>query len=223
MRAEASREGRRTLVDLSHPVVDGMQVYPGDPAVHIVPALTVAADGVDVASIRMGSHAGTHVDAPSHSIAGGRTMADVALDELVGEALVVRVPGLADAQVYGWRELEEAGTLPGRVPPIVLVDTGWAAHFGSERALRHPALDADAARELQRRGMRVLAVDTLSPDPTGTADASFPVHEVVLGADGLIVENVRGLEALPATVRVGFFPLRLAGDGAPVRAVAFVD
>jgi kynurenine formamidase len=223
MRAETAGERRGSIVDLSHPVVDGMQVYPGDPAVAIEPALTVATDGVDVASIRMGSHTGTHVDAPSHSIEGGRTMADVALDELVGEGLVVRVPGLADRQVYGWRELEAAGALPARVPPIVLVDTGWAERFGTERALRHPALDADAARELQRRGMRVLAVDTLSPDPTGTADASFPVHEVVLGADGLIVENVRGLEALPATVRVGFFPLRLAGDGAPVRAVAFVD
>lgn len=223
MRAETAGEGRGTLVDLSHPVVDGMQVYPGDPAVRIEPALTVAADGVDVASIRMGSHTGTHVDAPSHSIEGGRTMADVALDELVGAALVVRVAGLADGDVYGWRELEAAGPLPERVPPIVLVDTGWAAHFGSERALRHPALGGDAARELVRRGMRVLAVDTLSPDPTGSTDASFPVHEVVLGADGLIVENVRGLEALPATVRVGFLPLRLVGDGAPVRAVAFLD
>jgi kynurenine formamidase len=47
------------------------------------------------------------------------------------------------------------------------------------------------------------------------------VHEIVLGADGLIVENVTNLEGLPERVRVGFFPLRLAGDGAPVRAVAF--
>ncbi|WP_051222777.1 cyclase family protein [Agrococcus lahaulensis] len=223
MRADTSGDARGTLVDLSHPVVDGMQVYPGDPAVRIEPALTVTADGVDVARIRMGSHTGTHVDAPSHSIEGGRSMADVALDELVGEALVVRVPGLADGEVYDWSRLEAAGALPERVPPIVLVDTGWAAHFGTDRALRHPGMAADAALELQRRGMRVLAVDTLSPDPTGTADASFPVHEVVLGADGLIVENVRGLEALPTRVRVGFFPLRLAGDGAPVRAVAFLD
>ncbi|QUW19061.1 cyclase family protein [Agrococcus sp. Marseille-Q4369] len=223
MRAETAGERRGTIVDLSHPVVDGMQVYPGDPEVRIAPALTVAADGVDVASIRMGSHAGTHVDAPSHSIEGGRTMADVALDELVGEALVVRVPGLSGGDAYGWRELEASGSLPERLPPIVLIDTGWAARFDTELALQHPALAADAARELQRRGMRVLAVDTLSPDPTGAADASFPVHEVVLGADGLIIENVRGLESLPAPVRVGFFPLRLAGDGAPVRAVAFLD
>ncbi|MCR8671671.1 cyclase family protein [Agrococcus sp. HG114] len=223
MRADERTGAGRRLVDLSHPVADGMPVYPGDPAVRIRPALTVAADGVEVAAISMGSHTGTHVDAPAHTVAGGRTMADVALDELVGEALVVRLPGLADREVYGLGRLEAAG-LPERLPPIVVLDTGWAAHFGSERGLAHPALARDAAVELVRRGMRVLAVDTLSPDPTGAgADASFPVHEVVLGTDGLIVENVRGIELVPDRVRIGFFPLRLAGDGAPVRAVAFLD
>ena len=70
--------------------------------------------------------------------------------------------------------------------------------------------------------MRVLAVDTLSPDLTDAAPPDFPVHEAVLGADRLIVENVCGLDDLAARLQVGFFPLRLTGDGAPVRAVAFL-
>lgn len=198
-----------------------MPVYPGDPTVSVRAALTVSRDGVDVAEVRMGSHTGTHVDAPSHTVPGGRTMKDVALDELVGEALVLHVPGLADGEVYDWARLERAAeSLPSSLPPIVIIDTGWARWFGEERRLRHPALDPGAARELVSRGMRVLAVDTLSPDPTG-GDA-FPVHDAVLGADRLIVENLRGLEGLPARVSVGFFPLRLGGDGAPVRAVAFL-
>ena len=69
--------------------------------------------------------------------------------------------------------------------------------------------------------MHILAVDTLSPDLTEAGSTDFPVHEVVLGGDGLIVENLTGLDGLPVHVRLGFFPLRLAGDGAPVRAVAF--
>lgn len=44
----------------------------------------------------------------------------------------------------------------------------------------------------------------------------------MVGGDGLIVENVCGLDELPTRVRVGFFPLRLAGDGAPARGVAFL-
>jgi kynurenine formamidase len=146
-------------------------------------------------------------------------MAEVSLDELVGDALVVHLSGVGDGETYG---LDALGELPERVPAIVVVDTGWWRFFGTERALRHPAMSPDAARELVARGMRVLAVDTLSPDPTDAAGTTeFPVHEVVLGSNGLIVENVANLEGLPRSVRIGFFPLRLGGDGAPVRAVAF--
>ena len=205
--------------DLSHSIADRMMVYPGDPGVHLAVALELDRDGAAVTSIRMGSHTGTHVDAPAHTVAGGRTLDAVALDELVGEALVLHVDGLDDRATVG---IDDLGELPERVPPIVVVDTGWWRHFGTERALRHPALDAAAARELVARGMRVLAVDTLSPDPTDAAGTTeFPVHEVVLGSDGLIVENVANLAGLPRSVRIGFFPLRLGGDGAPVRAVAF--
>ena len=207
--------------DLSHRLRTGMQVYPGDPAVRLDPALELDRDGAAVTALHLGSHSGTHVDAPAHTVPGGRTMDRVALDELVGEALVLHVPGLADGATIG---VDDLGELPERVPPIVVIDTGWAAHFGTERALRHPALGVEAARSLVDRGMRVLGVDTLSPDPTDAAGTTeFPVHEVVLGGDGLIVENLTGLDGLPARVRIGIFPLRLAGDGAPARAVAFDD
>lgn len=211
-----------SLRDLSHEIEDGMPVYPGDPSVRLRAALTVSRDGVDVAEVHMGSHTGTHVDAPSHTVAGGRTMADVHVDELIGEALVVHVTGLQDGEVYDWARLEESsGPLPSSLPPIVIIDTGWARWFRDERRLRHPSLAPSAARELIRRGMRVLAVDTLSPDPTG--GSAFPVHDEVLGSDRLIVENLRGLERLPGRVVAGFFPLKLGGDGAPVRAIAFVS
>ncbi|MFK4730555.1 cyclase family protein [Agromyces mediolanus] len=209
--------------ELSHPIVSGMRVYPGDPEVAIESALRLDRDGVDVARLHLGSHTGTHLDAPSHTVAGGRTTGAIGLDELVGDALVVHLDGLAAGQRYGLAELAAAlgGELPERVPPIVILDTGWAARFDSDEALEHPALDPAAAAELVHRGLHVLAVDTLSPDPSAGGGAGFPVHEVVLGADRLIVENLCGLAGLPERIRAGFFPLRVDLDGAPVRAVAF--
>jgi kynurenine formamidase len=210
--------------ELSHPIATGMQVYPGDPSVLIEPALVLARDGVDVAALHLGSHTGTHMDAPSHCIAGGRTTGQIGLRELVADALVVHLGRLAPRATYGITEIGAAldGGLPDRLPPIVVLDTGWAARFGSGAALDHPALSADAAAELVRRGMHVLAVDTLSPDPTGVAGSGLPVHQVVLGADALIVENICGVEALDTHERIAFFPLPIDADGAPVRAVAFV-
>lgn len=211
------------LRDLSHPIRSGMMVYPGDPGVTIGPALRVEDDGVAVLRLEMGSHTGTHVDAPAHTVLGGRTMADIALDELVGDAIVLRVRDAQDGQMYGWNELElDGGGTPASLPKIVIIDTGWARWFGDDRALRHPSLDPAVAREMMRRGMRVLAVDTLSPDPTDGSDGTFPVHDAVLGGGGLIVENVCGLEGMPSRVTAGFFPLHLDGDGAPVRGVAFL-
>ena len=194
--------------ELSHQISGGMQVYPGDPAVSVESALTVDEEGVDVSLLHLGSHTGTHLDAPSHIVAGGRTTGSISLDELVGDALLVHLPTLAPHASYGIGEITCAlGVLPSVVPAIVIMNTGWAQHFGTDTALTHPHLDRDAATELMRRGMRLLAVDTLSPDPTGWGSTDFPVHEVVIGSDGLIVENITGLDGLPQQLRVGFFPL----------------
>ncbi|MFT4470624.1 cyclase family protein [Arthrobacter sulfonylureivorans] len=211
------------LVDLTHPLSSGMQVFPGDPEVAIGGALTIAENGVDVSALHLGSHSGTHLDAPCHSIEGGRTTSDVPLDELVGEALVLQVPDLDAGDEIRWHHV--ASQVQGNVPKIVLLATGWDRHFGTERYLDHPVLSHAAADELWARGMRVLAVDTLNPDRTLQPAESFslPVHELVLGSDGLIVENVRHAAKLPARCTVGFFPLKLtATDGAPVRAVAWL-
>ncbi|MFT4231166.1 MAG: cyclase family protein [Leucobacter sp.] len=216
------------MIDLSHPIVDGMTVYPGDPAVSIEPALTVGRDGVGVVRLGIGSHTGTHVDAPAHTVAGGRTIDGFALDELCGEALVLDVADRVgertriDGAMLGIDGLE-------RVPAIVLVRTGWDRCFEGDRYLRHPYLTGAAAAALLGLGMRVLGIDALSPDrtpdPGSGEDADFAVHAAVLGGDGAIVENLRGLDRLAALgerPQVGFFPLPLAdADGAPVRAVAW--
>lgn len=209
--------------DLTQPITAGMQTYPGDPEVTCSTALSIERDGVAVSAVCLGSHTGTHIDAPAHVIAGGRTLAEIHLGELCGEAIVLRVPGLSDRSRYGLAELEASELLPSSVPPIVIIDTGWARHFGSERALHHPFLDGDAANELVRRGMHVLAVDTHSPDATCGQGTDLSVHRAVLGSDGLVVENLTNLAALPERIRVGFFAVRLGQDGAPVRAVAFED
>ena len=82
---------------LSRPLEDRMPVYPGDPGVRIRPALTVAQDGVAVMALEIGSHAGTHVDAPCHTVPGGRTVEGLTWDELCGDTLVLGLAGVAAA------------------------------------------------------------------------------------------------------------------------------
>lgn len=225
------------VIDLSHPVQTGMQVFPGDPQVAIRTAATVAADGFQVAELRMGSHTGTHLDAPLHTVAGGAAVDALPLDALMGPARMVHVSDPAPQALVGWEDvsaqLEDLS--PGT---IVLFRTGWSRYFNTAAYLQHPVFDAEIARRLVAAGIRVTGVDTLNPDPTPTqtpdADpaapavpqhhgvSALPFHDVFLGAGGAIIENLTNLDAVPWTDPwFSALPLRLEGvDGSPVRAVA---
>ena len=214
-------------VDLSHPIATGMPVYPGDPDVTVTPALRLADDGVAVARLDLGSHAGTHLDAPAHSIIGGRTVDRIPLELLVGGACILRV-GPAAASPGERIGIERiAGGVPDHLPGIVCIATGWGDRFDTPAASQHPSLALELAEMLWARGARVLGVDCLSPDPTAAEDADsgvLPVHEFWLGSDGVIVENLVRLDELPHRVDMALLPLRISdGDGSPIRAVAFVE
>lgn len=219
------------MVDFSHQLRTGGAVYPGDPRIRLAPAATVERDGFAVTGVEMGSHSGTHVDAPSHTVAKGRTMGDVAIERLVGRAHLIRVPGLSAREPIGMDRLGEPLAALPEDARIVLIATGWDRFWESEEYFVHPYLDGPVAEALRDRGVDVLGMDTLSPDATGVgaADAlerGLPVHDALLGADRLIIENLRGLMELPASVESFEFsalPLSMAApDGAPVRAVGAV-
>jgi len=213
------------IVDLSVPVVSGMPVYPGDPEVEIAPALTVAAEGVNVLGLHLGSQSGTHVDAPFHIDDALPTLDDLPLERFLGPAVVLDARGLPPRAPVTPAML---AAVTGRLAPgtVLLVATGWDEHWGTPEYLTHPYLDAETARLIVAAGVRTVGVDALSVDPT-PAPADLPAHRVLCGAHAVIAENLRGLgplldaQAAGRPIEVSLFPLRLAGaDGAPVRAVA---
>ena len=77
------------VFDLSHPIEPEMQIYPGDPVFACHRAATVKEHGYNVTSLSMGSHTGTHLDAPSHFFENGKTVDDLPLDALVGPVVVL--------------------------------------------------------------------------------------------------------------------------------------
>jgi arylformamidase len=210
-----------TIVDLSVPIETGMPVYPGDPEVSVRPALTVERDGVNVLGLHLGSHSGTHVDAPKHIDDALPALDEVPLDRFCGPATVVDVRGLPPRAPIGPEPFRgvAAGT-------IVLVATGWSRWWGGDRYIGHPYLTEGAAALLIERGVRTVGIDALSVDPTPADPADdFPAHRVLLGAHAVIAENLTNLDRLLAApegrIEVSLLPLRLPGaDGAPVRAVA---
>ncbi|RBY87298.1 cyclase family protein [Blastococcus sp. TBT05-19] len=215
----------RGIVDLSHPLDDGTPVYPGDPVARIEPATTIEEHGYNVLHVRMGSQTGTHVDAPFHFLEDGARIDELPLELFLGPAVVADLRGRAPRTPITWADLAPVADRlgPGR---MLLLHTGWDAHWGTDAYFAHPYLDGDAAQRLVDAGVRTIGLDALSLDETvldGESAGGFAAHLAVLGAGGVIVENLRNLSSVTsAEPVVSVLPLRLTGaDGAPVRAVAF--
>ena len=219
--------------DLSQPMETGMPTYPGDPDVTLAPDATHEADGYATSELRTGTHAGTHVDAPKHTVPGGEGVDERAVGRFAFEAHLVDCRPLAPREAIAPDALPDPSGLDPAIDLLVL-RTGWASHWGTDRYRDHPYLTAAAAERCRAAGVGV-GLDAFGPDPTPTAggDAESPAiesgdepdgtpaHDVLLGDALPIVENLRGLDGLPERFRLYAFPLRLRGaDGSPVRAVA---
>ena len=89
------------IYDLSKEVFSAA-VFPGDPVAYHQPVLELAkGDGCNLTALTLGSHTGTHMDAPSHFVPGGKTIDQVELSRCVGPCTLVEAQGLLTGE---WAE-----------------------------------------------------------------------------------------------------------------------
>ena len=210
------------VVDLSVPLDEGTQVYPGDPLPRISQATTVAVEGFNVLHVHMGSQTGTHVDAPYHVRDDGLRIDQLPLTRFLAPLVIADVRGLAGREPITWEHLR---SVPGLGPGVALVlHTGWSARRGTAGYFDHPYLSPPAARQLLDLGVLTVGLDAPSLDETvlDGGRPELPTHQLIAAAGGVIVENLTALETVDlAEPWLSVLPLRLTGaDGAPCRAVA---
>jgi arylformamidase len=196
-------------IDLSMPISPAMPTNEPD---HFPPRITpyadIASHGWAGSTITIDSHCGTHVDAPSHFVAGEIGVDEIPLDTLVGTAQRIDVQGpVVSAE-------QVAGTQAARI----VVHTGCSEHSDQPSYITdYTHLDVGAAHQLVRNGVRLVGIDSPSVDAPGV-DA---VHQILLGHGVIIVENLANTAALPDVFELIVSPLRIVGgDGSPARVVA---
>ena len=200
---------------MSVPVRTGMVVYDGDPQVRIERVMEIPrGDLANLSRMELGTHTGTHVDAPLHFVDGGAGADRLPLDALVGPAVVADArgaPGDIDAAA-----LAALGVPPGTERLLLRTRNGDLWDRGAFTRDFAGVAD-DAARELVAMGVRLLGIDYLSIAPS--ADPA-PTHRTLLEAGVVVVE---GLDLRPAPAgryELVCLPLRIEGaDGAPARAL----
>jgi arylformamidase len=225
--ATAAAPEARRLVELSHPIEQGMLTYPGLPGPKIGEFLTREesreryAPGTEfsIGRISMVGNTGTYLDSPFHRYTDGLDLAGLPLERLADlDGLVVR---LADSRQ---RAIERAALVAHEVAGrAVLLHTGWARHWHTEHyAEGHPFVTADAAAWLAEQGPALVGIDSLNIDDT--TDPARPAHSTLLAADIPIVEHLTGLEQLPVSgFRFHAVPAPVAGMTSwPVRAYAVI-
>jgi arylformamidase len=204
-----------TWIDVSVPVRDGMIVYAGDPEVRIERVTDISrGDPANVSRMELGAHTGTHVDAPLHFLDGAPGVDRLALDALIGPAVV------ADAR--GARGDVDAAALAALDVPAgterLLLRTRNEGLWDRDGFTRdYVGVTDDAARALVDMGVWLVGIDYLSIAP---ASDPAPTHTTLLGAGVVIVEGLDLREAPPGDYELVVLPLRLVGgDGAPARAL----
>ena len=202
------------LHDVTVPIWSGMHVYEGDPPVSISPSKTLARDGVNVSRLDFGTHTGTHMDAPSHFIPGGKTIDAIDPNRCGGPC---RVLDLTDAgDILRRVDLEKFDLKRGE--RIVLKTKNSELWDRDRFTPDFAALDLYAAKYCVEAGILLIGIDYLSVEPFGSGAKGHPVHKALLAEEIAILEGLDLRGVAPGNYRLHAFPLRLKGlDGGQCR------
>ena len=199
------------FIDLSVPLTENTPVYPGDSKIKIEFAETLEKNGCEDHVLTLNNHVGTHIDAPSHMLKGGKTIARFPLERFCGKGIYIRIPDTFTLDVVQKAKIGK--------DDIVLFHTGRSDSYDADDYFtKYPAITEEVAHYLVAKRVKMVGVDTCSVDAHFT---SFPIHKILLRKDILIIENLVNLASLAGKeFQVYAFPLALQLNGSPTRVVA---
>lgn len=197
-------------IDLSVPLNEKTPIYPGDPKTKIEKVGILESDGYADHYVSVGTHVGTHVDAPAHMVTGGKTLNEISVEQFIGRGRYIKVLN----KTFDLDAVKKADILSG---DIVIFDTGFADLYNDTSYFEdYPALPDDIARYLVDNKVKMVGFDMCSPD-----HEPYPIHRTLLGGNVLIIENLTNLSQLAGKDFTVFaLPINLQIDGAPARVVA---
>ena len=207
------------IIDLTHAISARMPVYPGTEPPVITTGCSIEDNGFLEKKITFYSHTGTHMDAPAHMIKESKTLDQLSLEHFYGKAVLVEVSTNRDSTI----DIEELASCAEMLTQseFLLINTGWSHRWGtSEYFSGYPVLSMEAAKWLNHFNLKGIGVDAISVDETNSN--RFPVHNILLRNNTVIIENLKNLDLIPVIPFIfSCFPLKFEeADGSPVRAVA---
>lgn len=199
------------LIDISRAISPATAVWPGDQEVEWTwtRRLSESDASVNLGSIQLSTHVGSHVDAPLHVTEDGRTTDDLPLSVFIGSARVIDVgtaSRIRPEHVAG----RAAERLLFKTEASTLSETQWPDSVAP--------LVPETVRQLEAKGTVLVGTDAPSVDPLDST--TLPAHHALIDAE---IVNLEGLSldgVSPGQYFLMALPLKIKGsDAAPVRAV----
>jgi len=202
------------IYDISRPIDPSTPVWPGD--VHPELEWTMLRDRgeiVNLSTLRLSAHTGTHIDAPYHISNEGAPVGALPLEAYLGAAVVVdassrpRIDSALIGPILRFRPL----------PERILFRTGaWGV--GDPFPSEFPAFDPGCVSLLAAAGVLLVGTDAPSVDPFDSID--LPAHHALFAAGIAVLESLALDSVPPGNFELIALPLKLThADGSPVRAI----
>lgn len=206
----------KDLIDISFPYYDDMAIYPNNPRYFCYKVSDLQnGDSCNVSRIELGTHTGTHLDAPSHFMQNGMTIDQIPLDRINGKARVLYIEDdVITKDCLSRYSIEEE--------EIIIFRTSNSNMFEGSKVLEsYVTLDYEGAQYLTHKKVKMIGIDYMTIErPKALREQGKSVHHILLGAGIPILEALDLRNVDEGEYKLMCLPLKLSdADGSPVRAV----
>lgn len=208
------------IYDISVPISSTMPVWPGDPPVVVQQVAAISSgESANVSRIVMGAHSGTHIDAPRHFIADGKTIGQIPLEKLIGKVLVMEIDHTEDVISDQVLESHPNNDLLKNASKVLFRTRNsalWQAH-PTDFYKNYVGIDSSGAHYLKNLDLDLIGIDYLSIAPY--QDTLMP-HLILLAEEIVLLEGLDLSQAPSGIYDLYCLPLNIPDcEGAPARVV----
>ncbi len=201
-------------IDITLPLSNGLVTYPGNVVFERQLLKTIDKDDAELSKLVIGTHAGTHVDAPRHFIKGGKGIDQVEVQKLIGPCKVIDCTYVEEFLTA--RDFEGSNIKKG---DRLLIKTRNSDYITDvEFVPNFVSLSLEAAQFLANKEISLVGIDYLSIEAKGSP--GHPVHKALLKHEIVVIEGLNLSEVDPGGYQLVCLPLKIQnGDGAPCRVL----
>ncbi len=203
-------------IDISMTLRNGMICWPGDPPFKRKLVKNISkGDSCNLSGIEMGTHSGTHLDAPLHFLGNGRSIDEVAPEVLIGTA---RVISIKDKRSISLAELKKKRIRKGE---RILFKTRNSSLVSKDKFVKdYVCISIEAAKHLKEKALKLVGIDYLSVGGFAKTTKSRGVHKTILNSGAWIIEGLDLSQVEEGKHFLICLPLKIEdAEGAPARCL----